>query len=91
MANAIDLDFSSGSFSQPRSLLTLRSLQDAATKLADLKNTPRGLGTRSLIGLLICQAQRNRRMSLEPVRIHLRVASRDGSAAVKLRLGATNI
>lgn len=90
MANAIELDPLGFSTSAERSLLTLRSLQDASAKLANLKNTPNRLSTVSLIHLLICQAQRNRRLVMKPVRIHLRVSSRQGSFALKLRLGATN-
>ena len=90
MAKALTLDPRRGLNVSERSLLTLRSLQDAAAKLADLKNTPYGLSTLSLINLLICQAQRNRRLAMDPVRIHLRVSSSHGSFGVKLRLGATN-
>lgn len=90
MANATDMVLTDRRPLPAKSLLSLRSLQQAALKLADLKNAPHGLSTRSLLGLLICQAQRNRRLSMDPVRIHLRVASCHGSFAVKLRLGATN-
>ena len=91
MANATDMasNFRSLGFESP--LLTLRSLQQAALKLHSLKAAPNGLNTRSLLGLLICQTQRNRRMALPPVRIHLRLASPSGSFGVKLRLGSTNI
>ena len=89
MANDMVLKARSGHYEGP--LLTLRSLQQAALKLADLRATPRGVSTRSLLGLLICQTQRNRRLSMPPVRIHLRVASPRGSFGVKLRLGSTII
>lgn len=91
MANANDMVLKARSVHHEGPLLTLRSLQQAALKLADLRATPRGVSTRSLLGLLICQTQRNRRLSMPPVRIHLRVASPRGSFGVKLRLGSTNI
>lgn len=90
MAHATDMELTHRSSLSTHSLLSLRSLQLAALKLADVKSVPNKLSTRSLIGLLICQAQRNRRLALDPVRIHLRVASSEGSFGVKLRLGATN-
>ncbi|MCZ2204162.1 hypothetical protein [Bartonella sp. A05] len=73
------------------SLLSLRSLHDAATKLANLKHTPTMLSAHSLFSLFMCQATRNRRSTVPFVRIHLRVASQTGSVPVKIRLGATNI
>ncbi|MGF7157848.1 hypothetical protein [Bartonella heixiaziensis] len=73
------------------SLLSLRSLHDAATRLAGLKFTPSTLDTLSLVNLLICQTTRNRRLAMPPVRIHLRVASQTGSVPLKIRLGATNV
>lgn len=91
MANANDMVLKARSVHYEGPLLTLRSLQQAALILADLRATPRGVSTRSLLGLLICQTQRNRRLSMPPVRIHLRVASPRGSFGVKLRLGSTNI
>ncbi|CAM1650123.1 MULTISPECIES: hypothetical protein [Bartonella] len=90
MENATDMVLKARSHNFENPLLTLRSLQQAALKLHGLKATPNGLGTRSLLGLLICQTQRNRRMALPPVRVHLRVASPRGSFGVKLRLGSTN-
>ncbi|ATP12210.1 hypothetical protein BHOIPH791_13050 [Bartonella henselae] len=72
-------------------LLSLRSLQDAATKLAGLKHTPAPLNTQSLVNLFICQTTRNRRLIMPPVRIHLRVASQTHSVPIKIRLGATNV
>ncbi|WP_208434184.1 hypothetical protein [Bartonella taylorii] len=71
--------------------LSLRSLHDAATKLAGLKYTPATLDTQSLVNLLICQTTRNRRLTMPPVRIHLRVASQTGNVPIKIRLGATNV
>lgn len=91
MANASDIGLKARSHNVEGSLLALRSLQQAALKLADLKAVPHGLSTRSVINLLICQAQRNRRLALAPVRIHLRLSSPNGSFGVKLRLGATNL
>ncbi|WP_297323315.1 hypothetical protein [uncultured Bartonella sp.] len=90
MANATDIMLIGRPSVSANSLLSLRSLQEAALKLADVKNAPHGLSTRSLLGLLMCQAQRNRRLAMDPVRIHLRLSSRHGSFGVKLRLGATN-
>ncbi|CBI76569.1 conserved protein of unknown function [Bartonella clarridgeiae 73] len=72
------------------SLLSLRSLHEAATKLANLKHNSTTLSTHSLVSLLLCQTTRNRRLAMPSVRIHLRVASRTGNVPVKLRLGATN-
>ncbi|UNE54739.1 hypothetical protein [Bartonella machadoae] len=72
------------------SFLSLRSLHDAATKLANLKYTPATLNTKSLVKLLICQTTRNRRLSMPHVRIHLRVASQTGNVPIKIHLGATN-
>ncbi|EJF88619.1 hypothetical protein [Bartonella tamiae] len=86
---ALDVDLKNKSLEQRQSLLSLRSLQDAATKLADLKNVPNGLNTRALVGMFICQTQRNKRIAMDPVRIHLRVATRQGSSIVKLRFGST--
>lgn len=91
MANATDMGLKARSPNVESSLLALRSLQQAALKLADLKAVPQGLSTRSVIGFLICQTQRNRRLALAPVRIHLRLTSPNGSFGVKLRLGATNL
>lgn len=91
MANAFELNIDTNQTLQQPSLLALRSLQDAAAKLADLKNTPYSLSTKSLINLLICQAQRNKRMSMPTVRIHLLVGARPNGPILKLRLGATNI
>ncbi|EJF81701.1 Uncharacterised protein [Candidatus Bartonella washoeensis] len=73
------------------SLLSLRFLHDAATKLAGLKSTPTTLDTQSLVNLLICQTTRNRRLAMPHVRIHLRVASQTGSVPIKIHLGATNV
>ncbi|WP_455481207.1 hypothetical protein V3564_02215 [Bartonella sp. B12(2025)] len=73
------------------SLLSLRSLHDAMTKLSGLKYTPATLDTQSLVNLLICQTMRNRRLTMPPVRIHLRVASQTDNVPIKIRLGATNI
>ncbi|EJF87568.1 hypothetical protein ME1_01170 [Bartonella vinsonii subsp. arupensis OK-94-513] len=74
------------------SLLSLRSLHDAAIKLAGLKYIPiTTLDTQSLVNLLICQTTRNRRLAMPPVRIHLRVASQTGNVPIKIHLGATNI
>lgn len=72
-------------------LLRLKSLQKAAQRLSDLKGTPDNLSTRDLVGMLICQVQRNKRISQPRVRIHLRFASYSNVTAIKLRLGATNI
>ncbi|AFR26398.1 hypothetical protein MF1_05660 [Bartonella quintana] len=72
------------------SLLSLRSLHNAATKLAGLKYTPSALDTQSLINLLICQTARNRRLAMPPVRIHLRVTSQTDSVPIQICLGATN-
>ncbi|WP_019220390.1 hypothetical protein [Bartonella senegalensis] len=72
-------------------LLSLRSLQNAAAKLAGLKHTPAPLNTQSLVSLLICQTMRNRRLTMPPVRIHLRVASQTNNVPIKIRLGATNV
>ncbi|AQX21223.1 hypothetical protein Bcsk_005720 [Bartonella sp. CDC_skunk] len=76
-------------FKQP-SLLSLRSLHEAATKLANLKYNSTTLNTHSLVSLLICQTTRNRRLTMPSVHIHLRVASKTGNVPIKLRLGATN-
>jgi len=57
-------------------------------KLADLKSAPNALNTKALVSLLICQTQRNKRLFLPPVRIHLRVESME--TPTYLRLGATN-
>ncbi|EJF81822.1 hypothetical protein [Bartonella doshiae] len=73
------------------SLLSLRSLHNAVTKLSGLKHTPVTLDTQSLVNLLICQTIRNRRLATPPVRIHLRVASQTGNVPIKIRLGATNV
>ncbi|AGF75509.1 hypothetical protein [Bartonella vinsonii] len=73
------------------SLLSLRSLHDAAIKLANLRYTPTALDTQSLVNLLICQTIRNRRLTMPPVRIHLRVASQTGNVPIKIHLGATNV
>ncbi|WP_273718594.1 MULTISPECIES: hypothetical protein [Bartonella] len=73
------------------SLLSLRSLHDAAAKLVGLKYNSTALDTQSLVNLLICQTMRNRRLMMPPVRIHLRVASQTGNVPIKIRLGATNI
>ncbi|MCZ2328376.1 hypothetical protein [Bartonella sp. F02] len=72
-------------------IFSLRSLHNAAIKLAHLKNAPIKLNTHSFVSLLICQTNRNRRLANPPVRIHLRVASQNGNVPVKIRLGATNI
>ncbi|WP_455466674.1 hypothetical protein [Bartonella sp. B39] len=72
------------------SFLSLRSLHDAAAKLAHLQYTPATLDTKSLVNLLICQTTRNRRLVMPPVRIHLRVASQTGNIPIKIHLGATN-
>ncbi|EJF89896.1 MULTISPECIES: hypothetical protein [Bartonella] len=88
--NVISPSLEKGKQSKQSSLLSLRSLHDAATKLANLKHTPMVPNTHSLVSLLICQTNRNRRLATPPVRIHLRVASRTGNIPVKLRLGATN-
>lgn len=71
-------------------LLKLKSLQQAAQKLSDLKSKSPNLSTKDLVGVLICQVQRNKRVSLSRVRIHLRFSSYSNVAAVKLRLGASN-
>ncbi|VEJ45047.1 hypothetical protein [Bartonella vinsonii] len=73
------------------SLLSLRSLHDAATKLANLRYTPAALDTQSLVNLLICQTIRNRRIAMPPVRIHLRVASQTSNVPIKIHLGAKNV
>ncbi|EJF75040.1 hypothetical protein HWV54_00110 [Bartonella alsatica] len=73
------------------SFLSLRSLHDAITKLAGLKYTSATLDTQSLVNLLLCQIIRNRRLTMPPVRIHLRVASQTGNVPIKIHLGATNI
>lgn len=70
---------------------SLRSLHNAVTKLTGLKSTPATLDTRSLVNLLICQTMRNRRLTMPPVRIHLRVASQTGNVPIKIHLGATNL
>ncbi|WP_455479841.1 hypothetical protein V4B17_02030 [Bartonella sp. B23] len=72
------------------SFLSLRSLHDAATRLAHLKYAPATLDTKSLVNLLICQTTRNRRLVMPPVRIHLRVASKTGNVPIKIHLGSTN-
>ncbi|WP_336294412.1 hypothetical protein [Bartonella sp. CB169] len=73
------------------SLLSLRSLHNAVTKLAGLKYTPATLNTQSLVNLLICQTTRNRRLTMPLVRIHLRVASQSSNnVPIKIRLGVTN-
>ncbi|WP_208436093.1 hypothetical protein [Bartonella phoceensis] len=73
------------------SFLSLRSLHNVVIKLTGLKNTPTTLDTQSLANLLICQTMRNRRLTMPPVRIHLRVASQTGNIPIKIHLGATNV
>ncbi|WP_455474626.1 hypothetical protein [Bartonella sp. B30(2025)] len=71
--------------------ISLRSLHDAVIKLAGLKHTPPTLNTHHLVNLLICQTTRNQRLTIPPIRIHLRVMSQTGNVPIKIRLGATNI
>ncbi|WP_273782674.1 hypothetical protein [Bartonella sp. ML69XJBT] len=71
------------------SFLSLRSLHNAVTRLTALKYTPATLDTQSLVNLLICQTMRNRRLTMPPVRIHLRVASQTGNVPIKIHLSTT--
>lgn len=89
--DAIATSLEKGELLKKSSFLSLRSLQDAAIRLSNLKNAPTMLSTHSLFNLFMCQADRNHRLTIPFVRIHLRVASRTGSVPVKIRLGATNI
>lgn len=56
-------------------LLSVHALRSAAARLADLRADGASLNTREFVGLLVCNAQRNRRISQPEASV--RVARRD--------------
>lgn len=67
-------------------LLSVAALRNAATRLAELRAKGNSLNTRELVGLLVCNAQRSRRITLPAVSVRISTASFKGKIAVKMSL-----
>lgn len=67
-------------------LLSVTALRNAASRLAELRAKGNSLNTRELVGLLVCNAQRSRRITLPAVSVRISTASFKGKVAVKMSL-----
>ena len=65
--------------------LAAHPLRQAAMRLADVRRSGSRLKTKDLIGLLVSHGARAWRSSLPAVNVRVRVLTRAGRAAVKIR------
>ena len=67
-------------------LLSVQALRHAAARLADLRADGASLNTRELVGLLVCNAQRSRRISLPEASLRIATGNASGRVAIRLKL-----
>lgn len=67
-------------------LLSVHALRSAAARLADLRADGASLNTREFVGLLVCNAQRSRRISLPEASVRVATANVNGRTAIRLKL-----
>ncbi|WP_439272376.1 hypothetical protein [Pseudochrobactrum sp. HB0163] len=67
-------------------LLSVQALRHAAARMAELRADGASLNTREFVGLLVCNAQRSRRISLPQASLRIATNNPDGRIAIRLRL-----
>lgn len=67
-------------------LLSVQALRNAAARLADLRADGASLNTREFVGLLVCNAQRSRRISLPDASLRIVTGNQNGRVAIRLKL-----
>ncbi len=67
-------------------LLSVHALRSAAARLADLRADGVSLNTREFVGLLVCNAQRSRRISLPEASVRVATGNINGRTAIRLKL-----
>lgn len=67
-------------------LLSVHALRSAAARLADLRADGASLNTREFVGLLVCNAQRSRRISLPEASVRIATSNLSGRTAIRLKL-----
>ena len=67
-------------------LLSVHALRSAAARLADLRADGASLNTREFVGLLVCNAQRSRRISLPEASLRIATGNVSGRTAIRLKL-----
>lgn len=72
--------------SSKTTLLSVHALREAAARLADLRADGASLNTREFVGLLVCNAQRSRRISLPEASLRLMTNNPVGRIAIRLKL-----
>lgn len=72
--------------SSKTTLLSVQALRAAAARLADLRADGASLNTREFVGLLLCNAQRSRRISLPETTLRINTNNPVGRIAIRLKL-----
>lgn len=72
--------------SSKTTLLSVQALRAAAARLADLRADGGSLNTREFVGLLVCNAQRSRRISLPDASLRILTNNPNGRIAIRLKL-----
>lgn len=67
-------------------LLSVQALRHAAARLADIRADGGSLNTREFVGLLVCNAQRSRRISLPQASLRIATSPASGRTAIRLKL-----
>ncbi|WOC14833.1 hypothetical protein [Pseudochrobactrum sp. MP213Fo] len=77
---------SSSHKSSKTTLLSVHALREAAARLADLRADGASLNTREFVGLLMCNAQRSRRISLPDASLRIMTNNPVGRVAIRIKL-----
>ena len=84
--DALHSTYKSGHKASKTNLLSVQALRNAAARLADLRADGASLNTRELVGLLVCNAQRSRRISLPDASLRIVTDNQNGRVAIRLKL-----
>lgn len=85
-SDSLQPSYKTGHKASKTTLLSVQALRNAAARLADLRADGTSLNTREFVGLLVCNAQRSRRISLPDASLRIVTGNQSGRVAIRLKL-----
>lgn len=85
-SDSLQPSYKTGHKASKTTLLSVQALRNAAARLADLRADGASLNTREFVGLLVCNAQRSRRIGLPQASMRVVTNNPNGRVAIRLKL-----